>query len=59
VQQPAQPVLRFGSLSHQRLAVARQQLQLAGRVVLRGRWQLRVSERGPAIGIASMLDLSE
>jgi hypothetical protein len=47
VQQPAQPVLRLSSLSHQRLAVTGQQLQLARRVVLYGAWQLRMCERSP------------
>jgi hypothetical protein len=46
MQQPPQPVLRFASLSDQRLAVTGQQLQVARRVVLDSRWQLRVRERG-------------
>jgi hypothetical protein len=33
VQQPVQPVLRFASLSHQRLAVTRQQRDLALQIV--------------------------
>jgi hypothetical protein len=45
VQQPAQTVLRFASLSHQHLAVIDQQLQIARRIVLHGRWQLGMRQR--------------